>query len=63
MGVIFGVVISNIIHITPPIKYTYLQRLMMTLYGMLDYGQGFNPLLGVKITPVFLSVYFKHNVH
>ncbi len=29
----------------------------MTLYGMLDYGQGFDPLLMVKITPVFLSVY------
>ncbi len=25
-------------------------------YYMLDYGQGFDPLLGVKITPVFLSV-------
>ena len=29
----------------------------MTLYGMLDYGQGFDPLLRVKIAPVFLSVY------
>ena len=29
----------------------------MTLYGMLDYGQGFDPLLGVKIAPVFFSVY------
>ncbi len=28
----------------------------MTLYGMLDYGQGFDPLLGVKIAPVFFSV-------
>ncbi len=28
----------------------------MTLYGMLDYGQGFDPLLWVKVTPVFLSV-------
>ena len=31
-------------------------RLNMTLYGMLDYGQGFDPLLEVKLTPVFLSV-------
>ncbi len=28
----------------------------MTLYGMLDYGQGFDPLLGAKLTPLFLSV-------
>ncbi len=27
----------------------------MTLYGMLDYGQGFDPLLGVLITPVFFQ--------
>ncbi len=26
-------------------------------YYMLDYGQGFDPLLGVKITPVFFSVF------
>ena len=27
----------------------------MTLYGMLDYGQGFGPLLEVKLTPLFFS--------
>ncbi len=28
----------------------------MTLYGMLDYGRGFDPLLRVKLTPGFFSV-------
>ncbi len=55
MRVITGVVIFNIIHITPQ-SGQMSKTLKMTLYGMLDYGQRVDPLLRFKIAPVFFSV-------